>query len=332
MSSNKVAIKGLMDEYGKTFAGLVHPEEMVGFSQSDLYKAVVGDGVGGCTESFSNAGLCNVFTGGGFSTEMRGDWNCNHLHRDVNKVPVILLWSSADGKVVILGPLGDPGRHFLRARVSHMMVVSTSKGSPVFSEFLPSNEEEMNDLCDRMGHISKFVQDMRNNTPISECGPQVLEKAAMMGVHKSMGVRDWMKHQIKMTTSEWREQRPFYKIFDSNDVDIVGDAEQVSNEIDTAFGPDMKPNLMIQGPMNNTQATSHIHLIMSGVDDEIPKEVEENYFDLNAIYEVKMEMMDDAPLSRTQTPPIGRVDAVDFENVEDDGSGLSRQASVAVGR
>ena len=324
MSANKTMIKELMEGYGKTFAELVHPEGMVGFSQSDLYQAVVGDGVGDCTEAFSKAGLSKVFTCDGFSTQMKGDWNCNHLHRDVNKLPVILLWASADGKLMILGPLGDPGRHFKRARVSHMMVVSTSKGSPVFSEFLPSNEEEMDDLSERIGHISQFVQAMRDNTPISECGPQVLEKAAMMGVHKSMGVRDWMKHQIKMTTPEWREQRPFYKLFDSDDVDIVGDDEKVSNEIDMAFGQDMNPNLMIQSPMNNTQATSHIHLIMSGVDDEIPKEVEENYFDLNAVYEVKMEMMDDAPLVRTQTPPIGRV-----EEVEDDGMGLSRQVSVA---
>tara|TARA_Y100001958_G_C21232385_1_gene558275 strand:+ start:762 stop:1754 length:993 start_codon:yes stop_codon:yes gene_type:complete len=329
MSADKVMIKEMMMGYGETFKNLVHPEGVVGFSQSELYKALVPDEPEDCTKAFTRAGLDKVFTCSNFSMAMKGNWNCNHIHRDVNRFPVILLWSSADGKVVILGPLGDPGRHFKKARVSHMMVVSTNRGNPVFTEFLPSNEEEMDDLSDRMGYISQFVQAMRDNTPISECGPQVLAKASMMGVHSMMGVRDWMKHQIKMTTPEWRSERPYYKLFDSNDVDIVNDEERVSDEIDAAFGPDMKPNLMIQSPVNNTQVTSHIHLVMSGVDDVIPDEVQKNYFDLNAVYEVKMEMMDDAPLTRTQTPPIGRVDAVDLE--QDDGVSLSRQSSVRVG-
>jgi hypothetical protein len=287
MSSDESKIKGIMADYGMKWNQAGHGS----ISQNNLYEKIIPDEALDCTETFELNGLNAIFTSEGFSTKMLGSWNCNHLDRDVNKMPVVVLWSNPDATQVILHPLGDPGRHFKQARVSHMMMVSRRKGNPVFNEMLPSDEMEVANLKERIDALDRFVDSMRNNIPISECGPIVVDKANSMGVHLTMGVRDWMKHQIVCMTSEFKKQKPGYKLYNSDQEDVADNPLKISEEIDNAYRVGLKPNMMIQGPMNNSQAVSHIHLVMNGGDEKLPAEVVKNYFDIKTIYKIKIESL-----------------------------------------
>ena len=244
------------------------------------------------TEAFDESGLIGTFTSDKIVTEMMGNYNCNHLYRQTKVVPDIVVFS--DDKHVVFQPLGEPGRDLGSghgSKASHLMVVTYSDDGPItMNEMLPTTAEEDADLKIRLALMDSAYKALRENTPISECGPMTIGAAATMGVPVTMGVMEFMAKQIAGFTPEFRSGRPGYKLLNKDDLDFAGFKEQnVQRFLAETFSADgLTVQKFIQGPDNCSQILSHVHgFLLHPWFPSLPQVIAENYIDVTRIMEAK---------------------------------------------
>lgn len=294
-------IKRAMIDYSTMWQGL-HPNK----SQTTLFREYVPIDAVDFSGKFRSSGLSQVFTGD--RIRVGEGFNCNHLYRDIRTVPVIVVYS--DGRNTVVAPLGDPGRDVDKNKVAHLMVLSHAEDGPVtFNEMLPSTIGELEDLEGRIGTMRKAIHNLRSNARISDCGERVVAKAKSMSVPDTMGIREFMAHQILNMEDSVRKgfanggDGPGYKLIGNDGSNICQDEEKVRSAIEEAFGGDLRGRMFIQGPNRNTQILSHIHMFMLSDEEDLPKTLNDNYLDVEVILEIKQEFVTDVPLIRTRTPP-----------------------------
>jgi len=244
--------------------------------------------------------------------------------------PDILVYSDKDTS--IFQPLGEPGRDVDKDKDAHLMAVSHSTDGPVtFNECLPTTEEEDKDLGRRVALMKSAVLALRRNTPVSECGFKVVEKATQLGVSMDTGIQQFFLHQILALSPEILAGPPGY-VLNKDGVDIGKNRVELEKVVGKVFeNEELEPMMFIQPPDRNTQLLSHIHCFMLNPSEPLPKALEENYLSLGLIRDVKDELKDncdtedDCELVRTATPPILNAEP----EPEQEDFGLSRQKSVA---
>ncbi len=297
MANNYESIQGKMTEYASLWRSI-----MGGKDQTSLYRDIVPLSPGDFTDVFTQNRLNEFFKGESLSTEMMGPWNCNHLYRDSQNDPTILLFSNEE--CTILGPLGEPGRDTDKLKITHLMCVPhTTEGPIQFNQMLPSSKEETNHLDRQINFLKKAFTDLKNNVPVSQCGAKVVAKAQMMGFSTDSGIQDFFAHQISLLDDDFRSGRPGYIIRDENGTDIAADPHKIKALIETSFSETTaSPNFYIQGPDFNTQILTHLHGFLH-LEGPITKTLEERYFNVELILRNKLELMGDSTLQRTTTPP-----------------------------
>lgn len=294
-------IKSAMIDYSTMWHGL-HPNK----SQTTLFREYVPIDAVDFSEKFRSSSLSQIFTGD--RIRVGEGFNCNHLYRDIRTVPVIVVYS--DGRNTVIAPLGDPGRDVDMDKVAHLMVLSHAEDGPVtFNEMLPSTIGELEDLEGRIVTMQQAIQNLRSNARISDCGERVVAKARSMDVPDTMGIREFMVHQILNMEDSVRKgfanggDGPGYKLIGNDGSDICQDEEKVRAAIGDAFGGNLRGRMFIQGPNRNTQILSHIHMFMLSDSEDLPETLDDNYLDVEVILEIKQGFVTDVPLIRTRTPP-----------------------------
>lgn len=290
MAFNTEKIKNEMEKYSELWKQH-HPD----VSQTELFRKIIPDEPVDFTDTFKQNKLNEIFTGDRLRT-CEG-FNCNHLYRDIQKEAEIIIYDSRYLKVI--HPLGMPGRDIHKLKVSHLMGVSNSKDGPIdFNIMLPSTSDELKDIYERMEVIGVAVQNLKNNVPVSECGPAVIAKAEKKGFPLDKGIRDFFAEQIVSMDENVRNGPPGYTLENSVGSDISSDLDLVKNEIEKAFTTEnVFPKLFIQGPNRNTQILSHIHCFMiSNSQDGLSfsdeySVLDENYISVNEIYEIKKKFL-----------------------------------------
>ena len=167
-------------------------------------------------------------------------------------VPVIVVYS--DDRNTVVAPLGDPGRDVDKNKVVNLMVMSHAEDGPVtFNEMLPSTIGELEDLEGRISTMQQAIHNLRSNARISDCGERVVAKAKSMSVPDTMGIREFMAHQILNMEDSVRKgfanggDGPGYKLIGNDGSDICQDEEKVRAAIDDAFGGDLSGRMFVQG-------------------------------------------------------------------------------------
>ena len=292
-----------MIDYATMWSG-IHPNT----SQTTVFRRSVPLEPVDFSETFRETGLSQIFTGERLRT---GEgFNCNFLYRSTQNVPDIPLYSDAEN--TLLGPLGEPGRDLTKYKVSHLMVVPNgSEGAIDFNLMLPSTSAEMELLDSRCSVATKVIQLLKENSPISECGPMVASKAEEKGLPLTTGIREYFAHMIDTLPEDVVNGQPGYKLL-KGEKDEFEDSASTLEKINMVYDSDAVLKMAIQPPTKNTQIVTHIHLFM--VDEEQPL-LTENYVDVEVIREVKEDFLETVPLVRTRTPPPPIADTVDEENV-----------------
>ena len=357
MANNYSMIQEKMTEYATRWMSIHGTKD-----QTTLYREIVPLSPGDFTEVFQANRLGEIFTGEALSTKMLGSWNCNHLYRDSQNVPTILLFWNEECSII--APLGEPGRDTEKLKVSHLMCVPHTKEGPIqFNQMLPSTKEETEHLDRQINFLKSAFSNLKNNVPVSQCGKKVVEKAQELGFSTDSSIQDFFAHQISLLDDDFRAGRPGYILRDENGIDVAGDPHKVKSLIESAFSDSTAtPNFYIQGPDFNTQLITHLHGFLH-TEGPISKALDERYINVEMILRNKRELMGEStlqrtstppppvkevnssgcfglcpsgtepepeqiedlgtPLMRTQTPPINRMDAVDDENA------LTRQSTVS---
>ena len=284
-------------------------------SQTSQFRKFVPTG----EEDFSAAFLGNQLDGIFESSKIvlpivGGGYNCNFLYRDSLKETKLPIYS--DENYTVMHPLGEPGLHLgdgHGSKASHLMIVAHSSNGPItFNEMLPSNHSEVKDLETRLNVLQKVVENMKNNVPLSQCGPKVVAKASDLEIDGSVGIRDFLAKMITMMPEEERLGRPGYKLLNKDNTDVSTDEEKVRGLLKDVYGnPDLKPFMAIQPPSENSQLLSHIHCFMV---KDVPACMEGTYRDCSLILKYKKETL---PIDESES------------DGEDDGCELSRQSTVA---
>jgi len=297
-------------------------------TQTDMFRKWVPEDDRDFTGNYGSIGFNQIFTSDRLRTG--AGFNCNFLYRQMKTTPDILVYSDKDTS--IFQPLGEPGRDVDKDKDAHLMAVSHSTDGPVtFNECLPTTEEEDKDLGRRVALMKSAVLALRRNTPVSECGLKVVEKATQLNVSLDTGIQQFLLHQILALSPEVLAGPPGY-VLNKDGVDIGKNKGELEKVVGKVFeNEELEPMMFIQPPDRNTQLLSHIHCFMLNPSESLPKALEENYLSVDMIRDVKDELGDviddgdDCELVRTATPPI--LNAEPEPELED--FGLSRQKSVA---
>ena len=273
------------------------------------------------TEEFKSLGLDKIFTGGGLSTSLRGNWNCLHLYRDTHQAtPTIVVYSDDDD--TILGPLGEPGRdtNYVEGpdgapremihpnRLSHLMVVPNRNG--LFNELLPSTVEETERLKAKIDKMQEVVKMIHRNLSVTSFGEKVIKKAEEMGCDLNMPIQTFIAKQIVELSDEMRTGRPGYTLLNTDSQDYGKNMTLLLDRLSKMFNPETYvPKMFIQGPDKNTQILTHIHCFMLEP-TMLPPALKANYVNVEMILDCKLAKFDGSPLQRVRSNPP-RVDAVE---------------------
>lgn len=360
MANNYSQIQAQMAEYSSLWRSNFGSKD-----QTTLFREIIPLSPGDFTDVFQQNNLGKFFQSESLSTKMLGPWNCNHLYRDSQNVPTILLFQNKE--FTILAPLGEPGRDTDKLKITHVMCIpNTTEGPIQFNQMLPSTKEETDHLDRQINFLKEAFVNLKNNVPVSECGEKVVAKAQELGFSTDSGIQDFFAHQISLLDDDFRAGRPGYILRDENGTDVAGDPHKVKTLIQTAFSEvNVKPGFYIQSPKFNTQLLTHLHGFLHP-EGPITKALDERYVNVEFILRNKMELMGEVllertstppppvkeeegctsgscfglcpsatepepqselgtPLMRTQTPPINRMEAVD----EEQDCGLTRQSTVS---
>lgn len=294
-------------------------------TQTDMFRKWVPDDERDFTCAYMSIGFDQIFTGDRLRTG--AGFNCHFLYRQMRKTADLLVFSDKDTS--IFQPLGEPGRDVDKDKEAHLMAVSHSTEGPVtFNECLPTTEAEDEDLGRRVALMKSAVLALRRNTPVSECGPKVVEKATQLGVAMDTGIQQFLLHQILALSPEVLAGPPGY-VLNKDGVDIGKNRVELGKVVGKVFeNEELEPMMFIQPPDRNTQLLSHIHCFMLNPLEPLSKALDGNYLSVEMIQAVKYELRnvsegaeDDRELVRTATPPIFN------DGIED--LGLTRQKSAA---
>ena len=286
MTANcEIMTRSLMDKYEKLWPAISGSQTDGQISQTDIFLKYIPSGECDFTDTFKELGLDKIFTSPRLSTKMLGPWNCNHLFRSSQSVCDIVVYSTE--KYTVLQPMGEPGLALGNhgTKISHLMIVTSGSGPITFNELLASTPRESEDLQVRIHVMKQAVLNIRNNVPLGQCGDKVSSKARSMTppCPLTMGIREFMAHQISAIGPEKRQQQPGYILKNSEDVDISSDSEAVGREIDDVFSNmSLYPFLCIQPPNKNTQLLSHIHCFLLP-EGPLPSALDENYVNVELI-------------------------------------------------
>jgi len=297
MANNYEQIQTQMAHYATLWQNH-HP----GQDQTSLFRSIVPLVPGDFTEVFRQNHLDKFFTGETLSTEMLGPWNCNHLYRDSQTTPTILLFSN--GECEIIAPLGEPGRDTDKLKVAHLMCIPhTTEGPVQFNQMLPSTKVETEHLDRQITFLKNAYTRLKENVPVSECGKKVVQKATEMNYPLDNKIQDFFAHQISLLDDDFRAGRPGFILLDENGIDVAGDPHKVKALIETAFSDtSSSPNFYIQSPVFNTQLLTHLHAFLHP-EGPITSAVNERYINVELILKNKRELMGEVTLQRTSTPP-----------------------------
>ena len=281
---------------------LKYASQWNGRGQTELFRTYVPVEPVDFTEKYKSLGLDKVFISDKILTKIKwGDFNSLHLFRSsLNEIDMPIF--STYGYTVFHA-LGEPGRDLgnnCASKVSHMMIVKhgnreihtgeAGKNDPItFNEMLPSVREEVDDLEGRINAGKKAYENLQKNVPLSECGVKVTEKASKMKIPHTTGIRDFLYEMIIRLTPEFKSNAPGYKLFNGKNEEVSGDHSQVKALIENTFtDPSLETCVCIQPPPKNSQMLSHIHLFRI---KDIPKEVNENYYDCEVILKIKRDLL-----------------------------------------
>jgi hypothetical protein len=321
--------KNLIDTYEKIW------NENVGGSQNISFRTHVPTGEVDFTGAFTESGLSKVFTpppgeDSKILTKMMGNYNCNYLFRDSQKECAVVVYSTEN--YTVLHPLGEPGRDLGDGhgfKVSHLMVVSHGSGPLVYNEFLPSTQEENNDLGNRIAVMNKAIQNLQRNVPLSQCGAKVVEKATKMSFPTNTGIRTFMAAQISSMSPEKRSGRPGYILKNSVNQDIADNPLLVTRQIDEVFSnKDVKPLMLIQPPNKSSQLLSHIHCFLMPACD-LPAVIDENYVNVELVHLLKQDKITMKTVSESVHGGLSRQSSVRDASVQT--PDMDRSASGAGG-
>ena len=300
--NDKTFITEGVEKYGATWS------EQIGKTQTEHFRAIVPDDDRELEQIMVDSHLDQFFTGDRF--RKGSGFNAGHLYRQITKMPDVIVFCTEE--FMILHPMSEPGRDLgnTNYRMTHFMVVKRGDGPITFNEFLPSSSEELDDLRKRNEMIEDAYTHLKENTPLNKCGDMVIEKAQSMSLSTETGIRDFFIAQIMNLDEEFRGGMPGYKLLNKNGVDIAGNEEELRSVAEEVFTSDGKAVSCIQDPTRNTQLLSHIHTFRFNEEFSIPVEILNNYTCTKTLYECKLNY------------------ANPLDEEEDEGCGLSRQASV----
>jgi hypothetical protein len=274
-------------------------------SQTEVFRKVVSSEKVDFTETFMKENFNEIFTSDKICLPMRGNYNSNHLYRDSQEETMIPIYN--DENYTVMHPMGQPGLHLgpnHGSKISHLMIIKHSKEGPItFNEMLPSTEEEVLDLEARLKVLDIAIQNLKNHSPIKNCGSKVIERAKngwtgaipldsqrtepWEGNIEDMSIREYLVLLIASMPQDIREGRPGYILKDKNDVDVSRDVIDLGQLVDTVFDDDsLKVFKAIQPPSQNSQLLSHIHCFLLP-DGEVPECMQDTYYDCNIILDIK---------------------------------------------
>ena len=276
-------------------------------SQSELFDNIVPTGQVDFTETYNKNHLKDYFTSDKIVLPIvGGGYNSLHLHRDTLGESKLVLFSNDE--FTFVHPLGEPGLHLdlHPSRISHIMGMCHKKGSVKFNEMLPTNLEETESMGRMIVTMKKVFGNLRNNVPVSECGPKVVARANELTLPLTMGVRDYFKYLIlNFLTSEDKAGRPGYKLLNESGEDVASNESEVTRMLKVFENEQLSDFLAVQPPHENSQMCSHVHGFLLNFDEPLPEKILVSYRNLDLIYSIKMEEYDDEPLTRQNTvaPP-----------------------------
>jgi hypothetical protein len=265
-------------------------------SQSKLFDQIVPTGQVDFTETYNKNHLKDYFTSDKIVLPIvGGGYNSLHLHRDTLGESKIVLFSNDE--FTFVHPLGEPGLHLglHPSRVTHIMGMCHKKGAVKFNEMLPTNQPETESLNRLIVTMKQVFANLKNNVPVSECGPKVVDRANQLGLPLTTGVRDYFKYLIlNFLTPEDKSGRPGYKLLNESGDDVSSNGSEVTRLLKVFDNNKLSEFLAVQPPHENSQMCSHVHGFLLNLDESLPEKIQESYRNLEVIASVKSELADDS--------------------------------------
>jgi hypothetical protein len=319
------------------FAGKWNSRDVKG-SQTELFWKIVSNDEEDFETKFKENQLDYVFTSDKIALNLfPGDpgkrYNTLQLWRDAvngnTALPILDVSVPGNGRYIVMMPLGEPGLHLgtgHASKGSHLIVIKASReGCVTFNDMLPTTRGETNDFELRLSLMNTAFSLLKRNSPISECGDMVKDKATSMGVEHAVGIRQFLVTMID--TLPDKSGRPGFILRNEENVDVASygtpATSEVSKMIERVFtNESLKVHTLIQSPENNSVMISHIHGFLL---TEVPECMKETYVDCSEILKVKREH------ETTMQPQPEPEPELDVSEEEDNGEELVRTNTVNVG-
>ena len=315
------------------FAGKWNSRDVKG-SQTELFWKIVSDREEDFETKFKENQLDYVFTSEKIILNLlRGDpgkrYNTLQLWRDAvhqrTAIPILDVYIQGNGRYIVMMPLGEPGRDLGEGHSSkgtHLIVIKASReGSVTFNDMLPTTPAETDDFELRLSLIDRAFTVLKNNSPVSDCGEMVKEKASEMGVEHAVGIRQFLVTMI--TELPDKGGRPGFTLRNSGNVNVADNPSEVRRMIEEVFtNESLTAHKLIQSPENNSVIISHIHGFLLS---EVPECMKGTYVDCNEVLKIKREH---------ETTMQGNMEPepqVDVSEEEDNDLELTRQSTIKVG-
>ena len=321
-----------VSDHMSDFAGKWNSRDVKG-SQTELFWKIVSDGEEDFESKFKENQLDYVFTSDKIVLNLlRGDpgkrYNTLQLWRDAvhqrTAIPIFDVYIPGKGRYIVMMPLGEPGRDLGEGHSSkgtHLIVIKASReGSVTFNDMLPTTPAETDDFELRLSLIDRAFSVLKNNSPVSECGEMVKDKASEMGVEHAVGIRQFLVTMI--TGLPDKGGRPGFTLRNGDNVDVADNPYEVEMMIQGVFTNEtLKVHKFIQSPENNSVMISHIHGFLLS---EVPECMKETYVDCTEVLNFKREYETTMNVNMEPEPEL------DVSEEEDNSLELTRQSSSVV--
>lgn len=321
------------------FAGKWNSRDVKG-SQTELFWKIVSNEEEDFESKFKENQLDYVFTSDKIALNLfPGNpgkrYNTLQLWRDAvngkTALPILDVAVPGNGRYIVMMPLGEPGLHLgagHASKGSHLIVIKASReGNVTFNDMLPTTREETNDFEHRLSLMNTAFGLLKSNSPVSECGDMVKEKATSLGVEHAVGIRQFLVTMIDNLPD--KGGRPGFILRNGENVDVASygtpATSEVSKMIESVFTNDsLKVHTLIQSPENNSVMISHIHGFLL---TDVPECMKETYVDCPEILKVKREH---ETTMQPQPEPEPEPE-LDVSEEEDNDMDLVRTNTVSVG-
>ena len=289
LPKNEQQILEELQLYDATWESIGYPKEQTSTFRRMIPKEAIDFG-----ETFREKQLDKVFTNTA-RLRLGEGFNCLNLFRTSLEDAHLPVYSNE--KYTVQVPIGEPGRDQAPGdglsgyEIGHFMVVPNSDEDGTytcFNDMLPQSPDEIRDSEEKILMVDQVYRYMKDNSSISNCGEQVLKKAAELGLGEACGLRDYFIKMIVDMPEELRtgaDGGPGFKLKDATGQDISTDWAKVTALVQSVFcNPDLTVFKLIQPPAFNTQIVSHMHSMAM---DKVPDCMEETYRNLETVMAVK---------------------------------------------